>query len=933
MPTYLTGRERDLTFAGAFQGSIAGDFYALPLPPHWNRYTTQHAAAGLLLSVDAQGSVANLSYTTTIPWSQTLTVTLGALLPSGGTSGTASTAGTVSSPGPLSISGQGSFSVTVPLQECVTIDISGTPTYGGPGVLDHPAYTPCRFYERPKVGATASCQVVYSGMTVALTKVFGTADGTVVISDNGQVGAQVWDYLKAGTAITSGTIGGYSVVVPVSGSNSYGSFDTSSYAQAVSVGSAAHVTADARRWIPRNYRLDGIIRDLAGTPYPNPVDCVWTPRGSAENLTISSGTIGTAWTAERYVAGGFAGVYGAETGIGSASLNQHGSVTCYVATAWLGSASEDTSDWRMLQRGIYYPAFTLLDSGTVVIDGGFSHTGGGTTARAYGTAKVLNTHRYLDWWTDRASDNTFSVRIGTKTFAGSTDATGRMRIDLCGPINGTATADYMCSRYPVPTADDVLGSPGCYWGVTQTGTISLVGGSTGSIAVGTVALVRQGRGSEITFAPEFRRFHQRYIAGGGSVHRLAVVNVDGKRGLEIIDGYAGADISVGSAGTLINQIGTATWDSGATVWPGWTFELDPTYDVADGSAFTDWGTAFLNKNRPASWIAGREMFRSGTVWTQYRDIDPFQVIAFPVQVLVDSIEVYGGAGDCWGQVGTAYGTASHPVDVAHIFRGVADGITYGTPGTVAAGVTVNLRQTSGGAARGSGVSGTAGYYLTGSPGGEGQVQHDTYAGVGGTVTRTIYARGRHRAVLMAQLAVDWPTYDTTISQRHLRGYLIGSAYYAGYAGNVEANSWSDGVTALTIGEPCVRMDRSSQDQRLWLAYRQGTSVLLANSVDEGSTWSVAGTVAASGSYPEIVVTRDGRRCCYWYDGGTISGRIYDGAGTAMVGPFVVVNGGAAEKFAVAEHIVGVGGWRMHMIYRTTGGALVDLESTDGTAFA
>lgn len=930
MPTFLTGRERLLVFEGAFGGTISGDYYSIPMPPHWDRYTTRHGVAGPLFSVDARGSVPDFGYSSYIEYSQSLTVTLGAGLPSGGTSGSVSTAGTVFSPGPLSISGNGSFNLTIPVQECVTIDIGGTPAYGGSAVLDYPAYTPARFFQRPKVGGTASCSVVFGGLTVTLSKVIGTADGTVVLSDDGQISADVYSTGKLGTATTSGTLLGEAITVPLSGSNSHGSFDTSSLVQAVTLGSASHTSASARRWVTRRYRLDGVVRNLAGSALSGVVDCQWTPRGSAEYLAIPDGTIGTAWTAERYAAQGLAGLSGSESSIGSASVNEHGSVRCWISTAWLSASGEDLADWRMLQRGRIFGSISFVHAGTTVIDGGFSHTGGGTTTRTYGTVRVLNSYRYLDFLTDRPSDNTFQCRIGTKTFSGSADITGRIRFDLCAPTNGTVQADGMDSRFPMPTQDNALGSPGCFWGVTQAGTIQLIGGSAGPVSVGTVALVRVGT-ARISFAPEFRRHHQRYLSGGGSVHRLALAEVDGKLSLELLDGFAGFDLSIGSAGTLVNELGTAAWDAGATVWAGWSASLSG-LGSADGSDYTDWGTAYLNVNRPASWIGGRELLRRGTVWEQFLAGDVGTIGGIPVQVLVDSVEVYGASGDCWGLTGTAFGTAPHPVDVAHIFRGLAQGIVYGTGVAPAVGVTVSVKETSGGSGRGSGSSDGLGIYMTGSPGGIGQVVHDVYPTVGGTVTKTFYSRGLHRAVMRYQPNVDWPSYDVSISQRHLRGYLLGTDLQIGYGLDVQASTWSDRSSGLTLSEPCVRIERNSVEQKLWLLGRQGTAIVSAYSLDEGATWLMAGTVTTSGSFPELVITRDGRRCCYWYSGGTIYGRIYDAVGNSLVGPFVAVSGGAAEKFAVAEHAVGAGSWRIHMVYRTTGGVLVDLESVDGTAF-
>ncbi len=935
MPDYLTGRERVAVFAGTIGGAIQG-VYVPGMPPRWDRYVTVHGAAGLLLSFTAAGSVAPLSYTTEMPWSRRLEVTLGVGLPSGGTSGTVTDAGTATTPGPFLLDCSGSFTVSVPLQEVFRYtEGSSTVSYGGTPHADYPPAAGVKFFERPKPGGTASCSVTFGTLSISLTKVLGTADA-VIISDDGQTTAEVYDTGLAGTAFTYGTVLGQSVQATLVGGNTYGTASTSSGAWAASKGNSGHVIASVRRWPDRIYRLDAVFPTPAGNLYTEIADDpmlldVAVKSGTAVQIPVMGGSAGTAWTQERYAAGLQSGLWGSESNIGSASLNEHGSVWAAVNAGWLDNELRDPREWRLLQRGKRFGGLTLSHAGTTVLETGpFDHVGGGTTTRTYSPVRSAAAYRYLDLFTDRPNEQTLQMQIGTKTYAGTGFPDGRIRFDLCGPVNGTATYDVMRTRWPLPTADDALGTVGAYWGKQLVGTAVLTGGAAGTISVGTVALVRSGTAPVVSLGPEHLLTFTRYVSGGGTVRRILYAEVDGRTALEVPDVYPPTIVTIGSAVSEVNQIGTAPWDTGGTVWAGWSATLDSSIDYADGGSATLWGTAFLNRNRPATWLAGGGIYRDGTVWRTWHGTPPGSV---PSQVMLDMVETYGRSGDPWDLTGTAYGTAPFPVAAARWFRGVVHGIVYSAAPTPNPGVIVTVEGvTVLGQADSYGTADSVGRYRTGPPAAHGVGAHTVFT-TGGTIAYPIVSPLPQRLCWAVPTVADWVTYDVSSVYRHLRAERVGGNIFLWAAQDAPAATWNQYASGIAGRRPCVRVFKRSLDSRLEMVYETaGSAVVWAVSPDEGRSWQVAGTVASAGGYPEMVITQDGRRYVYWHNGGTIWGRLYDAVGNPLHGPFAVVTG-AQEKFAAQEHLLGWAGWRMHLIYRTTGGALIDLASSDGINFS
>jgi hypothetical protein len=137
-------------------------------------------------------------------------------------------------------------------------------------------------------------------------------------------------------------------------------------------------------------------------------------------------------------------------------------------------------------------------------------------------------------------------------------------------------------------------------------------------------------------------------------------------------------------------------------------------------------------------------------------------------------------------------------------------------------------------------------------------------------------------------------------------------------------------------EPCLRIDKQSKEQALWLAYTKVVSgarqVYIARTQDEGSTWEMTINVG-SGSNPGLLITRDKRILVYWRSGGAIKGRIFDTLGTEMEAEFTAISSGVDDDpISVAEFVTAGGVWNVGICYTASGG-ITFKSSTNGKDFS
>ena len=98
------------------------------------------------------------------------------------------------------------------------------------------------------------------------------------------------------------------------------------------------------------------------------------------------------------------------------------------------------------------------------------------------------------------------------------------------------------------------------------------------------------------------------------------------------------------------------------------------------------------------------------------------------------------------------------------------------------------------------------------------------------------------------------------------------------------------------------------------------------SPDEGRTWTSVTTVSANGEHITLAVSQSGVRHFFWYDGGAIKRRSYDPQMQEIIAAGNVVASGAADDCFGAVCLMD---GSLLLSYRTTGGALAAVTSTDG----
>lgn len=143
----------------------------------------------------------------------------------------------------------------------------------------------------------------------------------------------------------------------------------------------------------------------------------------------------------------------------------------------------------------------------------------------------------------------------------------------------------------------------------------------------------------------------------------------------------------------------------------------------------------------------------------------------------------------------------------------------------------------------------------------------------------------------------------------------------GQAGGV----WEPVDTGVVGDCPRLAWDVPGQEGGLLMAY-SASGLKTRASPDEGRTWTSVTTVSANGEHITLAVSQSGVRHFFWYDGGTIKRRSYDPQMQEIIAAGNVVASGAADDCFGAVCLMD---GSLLLSYRTTGGALAAVTSTDG----
>ena len=196
----------------------------------------------------------------------------------------------------------------------------------------------------------------------------------------------------------------------------------------------------------------------------------------------------------------------------------------------------------------------------------------------------------------------------------------------------------------------------------------------------------------------------------------------------------------------------------------------------------------------------------------------------------------------------------------------------------------------------------------------------------------VEGRGPQACGQIGDVGGEWIAIAVTPAQRWYRVYRKDGTLWFGAAKNNTATAWDDIDTGIAGFRPKITVAPGKTPQ-VWMDYEAviGGPIVSRYTVDEGATWTLAGTVTASGKWPAIEIAHDGRRLHYWYDGGTIKGSVYDAQGNLILGPSAIVTGADDDAIDVRSVSHARGDWLIHLTYRS-GGAIMDLNSTDGVTF-
>lgn len=171
---------------------------------------------------------------------------------------------------------------------------------------------------------------------------------------------------------------------------------------------------------------------------------------------------------------------------------------------------------------------------------------------------------------------------------------------------------------------------------------------------------------------------------------------------------------------------------------------------------------------------------------------------------------------------------------------------------------------------------------------------------------------------VAALTCDAAIYVAQSDQR--RDDVTGLAFQSIDTG-LEGASPSIGVYTYSFGEEWV------------LVYREaGGAIVYSSSRDWGTSWSMATTVAASGSHPRIHITSDNRRYVTYLSGTDIRAKLYDGSMNLIEDIGIIQSGVDADsRHDLSSYSGGQGEWVMILTY-VAGGAVIAKVSNDGKVF-
>lgn len=815
--------------------------------------------------------------------------------------------------------------------------IPGFATDGGVATPDSPRRVREVIWDRPRAGGTLGVTANLGG-TISLSKsiLITAADAlskTIAFGQTMTAGQENASY--AGTAAISGAFDGTALHAPPYNATIGGVQITAADRGFVSVPAGKHGTVQMNANLPRAFRAEISLRSGL-SPYSGNLTLNYTGLAGTVPITVTDGahTFGETQRSGNVQANHFAT-------FGTASWDEYRPLRMWCDNASLVARGEHTRDWRMKMLSLPpWAALSVEQAGTVLLCGGDTKIGSSPVVEialpdastpdalkgtAWSGASLLG-FRYAVVY---AALNLSSVASGTvsigskqwsKDYQGNALTFGTAQtartIDLLCPTNATATTDTTDSKYPYTPSVPWTANSGSLSGVANATALLLRGGASGTVALGSVTLVRLDH-THLHILPAFDNF---VSAGDSSQYRVDSLwaETDYRKSLETIDFFETAGLyyerTIGEVAASINGNGK--------VWPtdGWSGSAHGSADNYRGSAIR---ACFLG--------GGGATYNSG--WTYWQNQSAAGSLGILAQLTVDEITSWVPGDDTHGYGVAGAGTLS--VAAYKIFRAGAWGAVHGTTSVALSGSAVTLLDVTESDSGGGGTTNAFGGYYTGAPyvqgGHSGRVSAGGENVVLAMAPRKLYRVG-FRLPVETEGAVTGICYDVSGAGRHAIAYAADGTAVLGLNTDAFGLTYGSASTGILGTPTCLRWERS-QASRLYLLYGAGGSVFVQVTQNEGSAWSMAGTIATTGTAARAVFCRDGRKYYFWLNGGTIYTRAFDSVDAALGTAYPVVSGGVDNDAIDAQEWYGnKGQWRINLHYRS-GGNLITVTTSDGVSFS
>lgn len=972
MATYLTGRTRDHVRSG----SISGDLHLVCINPGDDILATdqQDSYRGYIWfddiptrlefdayfgnGYDGMNEIVALSE----PELAIATIRLKAYARTGGTadSGDVETKFSYSgSPMTVSQTIDGTYSLTIPVEEVCDVNVSGSgltstiygqdfPNIGGTATADGIPWAACRFYERAVVDGDLELTATVGGASVTITDNIAT---TFELEHSLHLEIEIGTLNRTSSASISGAVNGWTAIGTYSYSTADGSVDTTGggiVVESISSGMGAGdtVTGKMTFFPPKEWEFNGRLRCF-GSAYPSSLDFEWKQSSSAAVTETLSPTFTDSISLAKYTGqSDIAGSTDFET------VDQWSPQRCWLKGSDLTTEGEDTADWRLQFRGFRWEAFRFALASSVTVDDGTSTTGWtagastslsvvsgavrltasggeGSATRAF-TLQYLEPYRYLRLNLSSSSAQTVRVTIGSSYWdVAVTTTAANYDIDLCCGGNETASVGEVTTRYPIdspggfPTNDPPSTPYGLGYGTTHCTSIQVSGVNDGTtLDVHDISLSATSR--SLTILPPFDYRPLGWDSGTDLTYLwpFLYLQCDDRAPLDIP--YAGTvDPNVGTESITYYTL-EQLQDDLLDFWPGTT--ITTVTQPTDGYHDLDLPAGLLG-------ALGATYNHSAGTWGDWLDISVASTTNLYAQDLWDQVDVFPGAGNVWTGSG-AYDEAT-VLAVSKSLRGRAGGNIFkkgGLPFPTAE--TITLVTDPGAAAAGSSTSDTAdGSYLTGTSWGKGSGDHKTKWAAKSLATsaRALANRQTIWAGFLAGVArQNLLAYAVRSDLQNFRGYVSGGSATVETADNA-LTSWAAVGSTVTAEELCLAVQPWGG---ILLGVIDAGSYKLYRST--GGSFSLSYTVTSTGDpiTPCIIAGSDGVVFHYWSDGGTVKGRRYDASGTALGAAYSVSGISTIDEDGIdGDESFGAGGQRIIRLTVRVAGSLTTYSSTDGETFS